>query len=361
MATRVAFGESIKRELRQRILAGDLLPGARVPSEFELVEQYGASRSQTRQALRDLEIEGILVRRRGSGTYVSPNLTPEHLAGTRLDTVTICFPEYQSLYVRQVIEGFMERMFAAGMKVTTYHAQMDADGESAFLNTADRMSTAGLVMWLLHDTENIRRALMRLSQTRFPVVLVDRCPKRLDVDHVTSDNRAMGYELTRRLLDAGHRRIGFVTSARDTASTLAERHAGYVQALAEAGLDADPRFLIRLDEGQESFRAEVTDAMAYRDRPTAFVSVNADLVRWVEDELIRLGWSGSDEMVLAFVDDRYPGDEGRLPCVTVRQDGSAMGTKCAELLLERIKDPGKAPRGYVVAHRSIAVSGPKPN
>jgi len=60
----------LKRELRQRIMSGDLPVGSRVPSEAQLVEQTGATRSQARKALRELEEEGLLSRKRGSGSYV---------------------------------------------------------------------------------------------------------------------------------------------------------------------------------------------------------------------------------------------------------------------------------------------------
>ena len=68
MLNRVPVYEDIKRRIKEQIRRGDLKAGDRVPSEYELVNQLGVSRNQTRQALRELELEGYVVRRRGSGS-----------------------------------------------------------------------------------------------------------------------------------------------------------------------------------------------------------------------------------------------------------------------------------------------------
>jgi GntR family transcriptional regulator len=56
--------------LRTRITAGGARPGERLPSEAQLVEEFGVSRITVRQALADLEREGLLERSAGRGTFV---------------------------------------------------------------------------------------------------------------------------------------------------------------------------------------------------------------------------------------------------------------------------------------------------
>jgi GntR family transcriptional regulator len=57
--------------LRQTIEQGKLRPGARLPSEPELASQLRVSRATVRHALSILELEGLLVRQHGLGTFVS--------------------------------------------------------------------------------------------------------------------------------------------------------------------------------------------------------------------------------------------------------------------------------------------------
>lgn len=56
--------------VRHEIVAGRLVPGARLPSEGWLAERWGVSLAPVRQALVDLAAEGYLDRERGRGTFV---------------------------------------------------------------------------------------------------------------------------------------------------------------------------------------------------------------------------------------------------------------------------------------------------
>ena len=69
--------------LRQQILAGELAPGARLPTEEEFIQSYGLSRGTVRKALEQLAAEGLIYTVQGSGAYVStthPNAVPFHFA-----------------------------------------------------------------------------------------------------------------------------------------------------------------------------------------------------------------------------------------------------------------------------------------
>ncbi|HEY7650291.1 MAG TPA: GntR family transcriptional regulator [Methylomirabilota bacterium] len=62
---------SVQDELKQRIDRGELAAGARLPSELELAAELQVSRATLREALRAMELEGLLRRRQGSGTFVA--------------------------------------------------------------------------------------------------------------------------------------------------------------------------------------------------------------------------------------------------------------------------------------------------
>ena len=61
----------IKEHLRAQVLSGRLPPGTMLPSEEELGKIYGVSRPTVRQAIGELEREGLLERHRGVGTTVA--------------------------------------------------------------------------------------------------------------------------------------------------------------------------------------------------------------------------------------------------------------------------------------------------
>jgi len=67
----VPFYEKVKQSISSNIHAGIWKPHDRIPSEAELVQQFGFSRMTINRALRELTDEGLLVRLQGVGTFVA--------------------------------------------------------------------------------------------------------------------------------------------------------------------------------------------------------------------------------------------------------------------------------------------------
>lgn len=60
----------ISQEIIRLIQRGELSPGALVPSENEIIAQYGVSNTTARKAMQELEHVGWVTRIKGKGTYV---------------------------------------------------------------------------------------------------------------------------------------------------------------------------------------------------------------------------------------------------------------------------------------------------
>ena len=67
---RKTLTEVAQQELRQAITGGTFRPGGQLPTEAELCEMLGVSRTVVREALRMLEDDGLIARRHGIGTFV---------------------------------------------------------------------------------------------------------------------------------------------------------------------------------------------------------------------------------------------------------------------------------------------------
>jgi GntR family transcriptional repressor for pyruvate dehydrogenase complex len=63
--------DKVARQLQQSILDGSLAPGDRLPTERELGDQFGVSRTVIREAVRSLVAKGLLEVRGGSGLRVA--------------------------------------------------------------------------------------------------------------------------------------------------------------------------------------------------------------------------------------------------------------------------------------------------
>jgi DNA-binding GntR family transcriptional regulator len=66
----VALYQQISEDLSRKIASGALPVGSLLPTEMELMEEYGASRNTVRMALQQLQARGLISRRRNRGTMV---------------------------------------------------------------------------------------------------------------------------------------------------------------------------------------------------------------------------------------------------------------------------------------------------
>jgi GntR family transcriptional regulator len=68
---RPLLADVVRSELKRLILGGEFAIGEKLPNEDRLCERFGVSRVTIREAVRGLIEDGLVVRRHGSGTYVT--------------------------------------------------------------------------------------------------------------------------------------------------------------------------------------------------------------------------------------------------------------------------------------------------
>jgi len=70
-----SLAEAVAEQLMALIAKGQLKPGDRLPTEPELMNQFGVGRSTLREAVKSLVVAGLLETRRSAGTFVSESYT----------------------------------------------------------------------------------------------------------------------------------------------------------------------------------------------------------------------------------------------------------------------------------------------
>jgi len=94
--------QQVKDHVIERIERGVLTPGARLPSEHDLVRLLGVSRMTANRALRELFADGVLTRVPGVGTFVAPPRNEAELLEVR--NIAVEIRERGSRYSCKVIE-----------------------------------------------------------------------------------------------------------------------------------------------------------------------------------------------------------------------------------------------------------------
>jgi LacI family transcriptional regulator len=173
------------------------------------------------------------------------------------------------------------------------------------------------------------------------------------MDLVRCNSEQGGYELTRHLIELGHRNIMTITGPREV-STSQDRALGYRRAMKEAGL----KDFIQIHYGsftQASGYKFASEAMAGKSRPTAIFGTNnfisIGVLKALKDNHLRVP---EDVSVVGF--DDLPDSMIIDPFLTVAaQPAYEMGRQATGILLKRISAEGKAESQEVVLPTEIII------
>lgn len=137
----------LAQEFRMRIASGTWAPGAKLPTEPQLADQLGINRGTLRRALAELIDDGLLVARRGRGTFVAAPTTGMTLA-QRFMSLTEEFAAQGILANREVLSAktgpLPERVAAAFGAVVPQQGE-DHDGWSLTRVFRDEATPLALV------------------------------------------------------------------------------------------------------------------------------------------------------------------------------------------------------------------------
>jgi GntR family transcriptional regulator, transcriptional repressor for pyruvate dehydrogenase complex len=105
------LSDRLARRLMQQIDSGAFKPGDRLPTEAELANAHGVSRSVVREAVHQITSRGLLRSRQGSGVFVAlpPPNRPLAFDPTVLDSIDAVV---QVVELRRVLEGEMAALAA---------------------------------------------------------------------------------------------------------------------------------------------------------------------------------------------------------------------------------------------------------
>lgn len=180
---------------------------------------------------------------------------------------------------------------------------------------------------------------------------------------IAVDDRLAALEMTRHLIDLGHRRIGFLSGREGHVATLLRRQ-GFEEAYAVAGLPSPDPALIR--PADFSFQVAVLEARALLeqpDRPSAIFASNDDMAAAVLFVANDLGLSVPQDLSVAGFDD-VPVSRTLWPALTTVSQSYDL---IAELAVAQVcNEDGRDANGgvnsiQVVPHRLILRCSTGPN
>ncbi|MDC7235497.1 MAG: GntR family transcriptional regulator [Spirochaetales bacterium] len=223
--------------------------GRQLPTEFELMDDLEVSRNTVRKAILELEDEGIVSRKHGSGTFFVSHKKEDSANGGLIGLGNFYFMDY--IYP-EIIRGIEDTLYESGYSLVLANCNQDYSRE---LSSIQRLIDQGIKGLILEPSRNFlidkEHPMMKLLDSlKIPVVTTHWGKSNTHLSTVTINDELAGYQAIRYLMDKGHTRIGIVYKSDVQAARY--RYAGYCRAFEEAGLEMDPNLIVSYDDADEA-------------------------------------------------------------------------------------------------------------
>lgn len=328
------------------LTSGEYRQGARLPSETELVRRFEASRMTIVRALNDLERDGYVVRKAGSGTYAAIKQDNE------MRHFGLLIPGLGDTEIFEPIcQGLASFPFASKHSLLWGNMPSGANAreEAAeqLCNDYIQQKVSGVFFAPMeltpHRDQINRRIVAALDRARIPVVLLDRCimpyPWRSTYDLVGVASKHFSYIATVHLIRLGAKRIAFVGKEL-SAPTVDARIAGYREALFDHGLLLGEDLVARGNPGDEAW----VRSMMERLHPDAIFCANDLTAANLMQILLGYGVHIPEDVRLVGFDDVKYASLLPIQLTSIRQPCVDIGRAAMATMLERLANPGSAPR-----------------
>ena len=315
----------------------------KLPSETQLANKFNASRVSVRNALLLLERNHCIIRIRGKGTFINRQQNIEDSDDIR-NIVACIIPNTDSCFSRQLLEGIREYCSDNRFELVTFLSGNDINTEKLSIQACMDLQCRGLILFPC-DNELYNERLLSLSFEKFPLVLVDRKLKGIDISCFSTDHYNSMIETVRMLKQHNFQHIVFITPQNHFCSSVEDRIRGFEQGILENyGMFTANNLLYIKDYQPESLEETCADFLR-KNPQTQVIIVNSGAgALAVYRAAHSLGILIPEQLQLVFFDDECEALHGivQWDYSAILQDAKKIGYSVAQALCREITDGIKA-------------------
>ncbi|MFC5624249.1 LacI family DNA-binding transcriptional regulator [Algoriphagus winogradskyi] len=305
----------------------------------EIAKKLGVSVSTISRALKDSpelhpDTKKRIVEMAKEMNY-QPNLLAQSLRISRTNTLGVIVPEITSHFFASCISGIQDHANKRGYNVMICQSNETLELEKANIRTLVSSQVDGLLISLSRETNKYDH-LFDLYNREIPFLLFDRVNEDIPVSRVTFNDEGGAYHVTKHLLETGCKRVMYVSGPEDLYISK-KRKEGYLHALTEFGIDADPE-LVKISDLTSEGNVKIAHEIAkMTNRPDGVFCMIDPVALDFMSVWKPMGIKIPDDMALAGFTNNPASAVIEPPLTTVAQPGYEMGKLAVSHLLDQLE------------------------
>jgi len=323
--------------IKGQITAGHYLPGDKLSSENELCIQFGYSRQTVRQALGVLEQEGMLLRQRGSGTYINAVAKKTEITH-RIGVITTYITDY---IFPSITRGIEEELSGRGYQLTLGVTKNRVENEGKILKSFLESKVDGMIV------EGTKTAFpnpnlplyQQLQKEGIPFVFINGFYRELQGVHVVTNDRACGLEAAEYLLHGDSKnKLGGIFKSDDMQGH--ERYAGFAGGILASGSELDDEAVIwyTTSDKEELFsEANTPHLLKNLEGCTGVVCYNDQIAYALIEWSLRQGLRVPDDMEVIGFDNSNLSEYSNVKITTFDHPKELLGRQAADKIINMVE------------------------
>jgi DNA-binding LacI/PurR family transcriptional regulator len=314
----------------------------------EVAEEAGVSTATVSRALRGVHHVNAATRAKIMAAaekldYPISPIQSKNVSG-RTNSIGVVAPYISRWYFAQVISGAEQALREAGFDLLLYNFSQMKGRERLFQHQLLKGRVDALIVISLPPTEEEFDSMLNLG---IPVSLVGMHHK--SCSSVAIDDVASSRTATQHLVNQGHKKIGLMSGRPDDPfnfSVPQDRRKGFMQALAENGLEWIPSREVHGDFTMNTASRAMDDLLARPNRPTALFCESDEMAFGAMQAARRHGLKVPDDISIIGFDGHEMAEYSDL--TTMEQPVQLMGEMAAWSIMERIRKPSAETHSLVL-------------
>ena len=282
------------------------------------------------------------VRKAAAELGYRPNVLARAMVSGKSRIIGLVVAYLENQFYPEALERLSNALQQRGYHVLIFMAKQTAGNIDSVVEEILDYQVDGIIVASVAMSSELSE---RCRAAGVPMVLFNRSQDDPSMSAVTSDNYAGGRKVAEFLLAAGHRKIGYIAGW-EGASTQRDREAGFVAALADAGITLHSR---AKGEFVMAVAGEATRNMFASDPPEAVFVASDHMAIAVMDTLrFELNFKVPGDVSVVGFDDVPAAGWPAYNLTTVRQLAKRMVTNTVDILLDQIENQQNEPRRMVI-------------
>ncbi|WP_281885260.1 LacI family DNA-binding transcriptional regulator [Paenibacillus sp. YYML68] len=282
-----------------------------------------------------------------------PNVMAKSLVSKTTQTLGLLLPRsaeelFQNLFFSEVIRGVISQATRSSYDLMMTTGTTEREEVEAVTRLVRGRRVDGIILLYSRNADPV---IAFLKEHSFPFVLIGRSEDEAILT-VDNDNEQAAYDVTKHLIQQGHRRIGFVSGPPNLIVSR-DRLNGYKKALKDADIPFRKDWIVEGEFLQESGYRAMSFLMSLPERPTGLVVMDDMVAFGVTRGLNELGYSVPQHLSIVGFNNLPMSELATPPISSVDIGIYQLGYTASQVLIRAVKGEDIPHTRTIIPHRLI--------